>query len=352
MVSTKERISELRANGATVWSFSRIGAFHNCEFEYYNTYVAKNKTKQNCYGHIGGEIHDYIEGIYKGENNIEGFNAHFNSSLAEIELLDIDFPTEVIKNSFVSDVTHFTKNFNKLDGKFLLEHQVLFKVDDHWIQGFIDAIHVTNNGEINIIDWKTSSKFAGSKIDESGRQLLMYKWALESTTKHKINDVMWCMIKYIYICHKQKNGKIKRKMVNRGKLIKSMRDAFEKEMMSEGMDDLEIDIILDSAQTSNTLDNLPSFIKDKYWLEDCFISYDAGEEKIEALKEYVNSTIELINSKDHSNSNDWKPAISEKTAFYCNTLCGHRSTCPFRKEYNDKLDFKRKDKSGGFNSFY
>lgn len=348
----KQQIDELRANGEIVWSFSRLGSFHNCEYEYYNTYVKKNKTKQNCYGAIGGSVHDYIEGIYKGEKDIEGFKHAFNQSIIEIELLDIDFPNELIKNSFVSDVKHFAENFNKLEGKFLLEHQVLFKVGEHWIQGFIDVIHVTEDKELNIIDWKTSSKFTGDKLNDSGRQLLMYKWALESTTKHKINKVMWCMIKYIYVCHTQKNGKIKRKMVNRGKLIKEMRNVFEKEMLTSGMDSFEINILLDECAKTNTFDKLPSVITDKYWLEDCFVEYEATEEKIQELITYVNNTIDNINSKDFDNADDWKPAISEKNSFYCNTLCGHRHTCSFRKEFIEKNNHKKKNGNDGFNMFY
>nr|WP_233499550.1 hypothetical protein [Bacillus velezensis] len=36
-------------------------------------------------------------------------------------------------------------------------------------------------------DWKTSSKFAGKKLNEAGRQLLMYKLALEQTTDLKVD---------------------------------------------------------------------------------------------------------------------------------------------------------------------
>jgi len=348
LVKAEDKVKQLRADGHTVWSISRINSYHNCQFEYYNSYILKNKGIQNCYTSSGTFIHDKIEKYYKGEEEVKlTFSKDFDIQMAENELLGLDFPSDLIKDNFVKDVKHFTENFSKLEGKFVLEKLIVFQIGKHYIQGYIDAIQVIENEEgnknVNVIDWKTSSKFGGKKLDEAGRQLLIYKLGLESTTSAKINEVKWCMIKYLYVCHIQKNGKIKRKMCNRGKWVKEMKSTLEKEMLKEGMDDLEIDILMEESLIKNSIDNLPQYIKDKYWLEDCYVTYEVNEDNVQELKDYVNLTIEEIQSKNHNDETEWKPLDFEKDSFYCNNLCGHRQSCSFRKKYINELNLPKKD---------
>ena len=346
---TLDKIKELRADGHTVWSISRINSIHNCEFEYYNTYVLRKRGKQNCYSVTGSFIHDKIEQFYKGDDSVKfSLTDDFEVHMEESEILGLDFPSEDIRKNFTEDIKHFTEHFKKLDGKFLLEKLMLFELDGHYIQGYIDAIQVIENEEgskdVNLYDWKTSSKFAGkAKLESAGRQLLLYKLGLEATSKANINTLSWCMIKYLYVCHVQKNGKIKKKMCSRRKLIKDMKPAFEKEMLASGMDDLEVDIVLEEALKTNSMDNLPQFIKDKYWIEDCYVEYEATEERIQELKDYVNNTIALIESKNPNDASDWKPVDFEKDSFYCNHLCNHREICPFLKEYKKGLNLDKKN---------
>lgn len=316
---------------------------NTCSFEYFNTYVKKNRGISNCYGEVGSEMHEYIENVYRGNiTDTSDFNQKLHNKLFELELMDLDFPSEVIKNSFVKDMDHFTKNFNKLDGEFTLEKMFVTNIKGNWLLGYIDAIQVDENDNKNIIDWKTSSKFTGSKLEHAGRQLVIYKLGLENTSGITINEIKWAMLKYIYVCHKQKNGKVKKKMVNRGKLIKEMKSTFEKEMIKSGMDEIEIGLTLMNAEANNSFTDLPSVITDKYWLEDCFVEYEATEEVIEKVEAYVVNTIEEIESKDIHNESEWKPLDFDKEGtFYCNTLCSHRKTCSFIKEYNQKNPFKK-----------
>ncbi|MDN4968332.1 PD-(D/E)XK nuclease family protein [Lysinibacillus fusiformis] len=322
---------------------SRLNTMNTCNFEYYNTYIKKNRGISNCYGEVGSEMHDYIENVYRGNiTDTSDFNQKLHNKLFELELMDLDFPSEVIKNSFVKDMDHFTKNFNKLDGEFTLEKMFVTNIKGKWLLGYIDAIQVDENDNRNIIDWKTSSKFTGSKLVDAGRQLIIYKLGLENTSGININEIKWCMLKYINVCWKLKNGNIKKKMVNRGKLIKEMKNTFEKEMLKSGMDEIEVGMILMLAESNNSFKDLPKIIADKYWLEDCFVEYEATEEVIKEVEDYIVNTIEEIENKDLHNESEWKPLDFDKEGtFYCNTLCSHRKTCPFIKEYNQKNPYKK-----------
>lgn len=338
-----QKIKELRADGETVWSISRLNSINTCEYSYYNSYVLKNRGLSNCYSATGTAIHDKMEAIYKNQYDISNFSADLEMQLAENEILGLDFPSDLIRDNFTQDVKHYTEHFKKMDGKFILEKLLLFKLDDHYIQGYIDAIQVIENDEgnkdVNVYDWKVSSKFSGkTKLQDAGRQLLLYKLGLEATSKATINTVSWCMIKYLYVCHVQKNGKTKKKMCSRRKWVKDMQPALEKEMLANGIDELEVDILLDLAVKNNNINNLPQFIKDKYWIEDCYVEYEVTEERIQELKDYINNTITLIQSKNPNDESEWKPVDFEKDSFYCNHLCNHRATCKFLKEYKSSLN--------------
>lgn len=334
----QELLQKLREEGHTIYSISRINTYNQCQYEYFNTYVMKNRGLGNCYSEIGSFTHNTIEGIYRGEINLDDFDfaQKLHDKVLELDIMDIDFPNEQIKNSFMNDMIHFTNNFNKLDGEFTLEKMFITKIEDKYLMGFIDALREHKNSKIDIIDWKTSSKFSGSKLIDAGRQLIVYKLGLEETSGIKVDKVMWNMLKYIYICNVQKNGKVKRKMVNRGKLIKEMYKSFEKDLLNSGLDEIEVMMILDGALEKNDFNSLPTSITEKYWLEDCLLEYDVTEDRIQEVKEYILNTIEKIESKDSLNKDEWKPLDIKKDSFYCNTLCSHRESCEFLKDFKKK----------------
>ena len=339
-------VKQLRNDGKNVYSISRINAYNGCNFEYYNTYVKKNRGINNVYGELGSTIHEYVEGVYRGDiTDTSNFNQAIHNKMFELDIMDLGFPSEVIKDSFVKDIDHYTKNFNKLDGEFILEKLFVTQIGKHYLMGYIDAIRTIkddDNVKHQVIDWKSSSKFTGNKLQSAGRQLVIYKLGLEQTTDMKINEIKWAMLKYIYVCWIQQNGKVKKKMVNRGKLIKEMTKTFEKEMIKSGMDEIEVGLALMNAESTNSFDGLPSVITDKYWLEDCFVEYEATEEVIKEVEDYVVNTIEEIENKDIHNESEWKPLDFDKEGtFYCNALCSHRLTCPFIKEYNRNNPYKK-----------
>jgi ATP-dependent helicase/DNAse subunit B len=72
-LDAKQKLEELYKQGAKVFSFSKLGTFNNCEFEYYNSYVLKNRGINNIYTELGSCLHNNIEAIYDGTSDIEKF---------------------------------------------------------------------------------------------------------------------------------------------------------------------------------------------------------------------------------------------------------------------------------------
>lgn len=246
-------------------------------------------------------------------------------------MFDIKFPNQNIENNWRGDIEHFVENFEKLDKDMITEKHFLFEITSNiWLQGYIDAMYMDDNGDLVIVDWKTSSKFTGKSLVKAGRQLLIYKMAVEHMTGKKVNQVAWYMIKYIYV----KYGKVK-SMKSRRKWVEETKNPILKALKSTGQEDFISELMLDEAIKNNNLDNLPKEIQDMFVLEDCMLYYEATPERISECLEYVQNTVAEIEVDE-----EWKPVdINRGTEFFCNVLCNHRDTCPYLKEYRgEKID--------------
>lgn len=330
-----KQLEELKKQGKTVYSISRINSFNTCQYGYYRTYILRDRGKNNVYGIAGSEIHDAIEEIYLGEDEKDSMSKRLEDLLFKCDIMGIDFPSENIKNNWVNDMKHFANNFDLIDKKVATEELVIYEIADGiYLQGYIDAIFKNNDKTVDIIDWKTSSKFTGKKLKEAGRQLLIYKEALENTKGLKVKNIAWYMFKYVNVCSKYKNGKTKRKMCNRRRWVKEISKDLKKDLDKLGNEDFIIEMLVDKAIEDNNLKDLPQEIQDKYWLEDCMVYYDYTDKNIKECKDYIINTIKEIEDKDKKDINDWKPVnINRGTEFFCKNLCGHRDNCPYLQDY-------------------
>jgi len=243
------------------------------------------------------------------------------------------FPSETIEKSWRADIEQFLNNFNKIDQRVVTEKETVFNLmEDIWIMGYIDAIFASENQQINIIDWKTSSEFKGDKLKEAGRQLILYKLAIENTTNLKVNKIGWYMIKYINVKY---NNKMK--MCNRGKWVKQISNLLKTDLKRLGFQDFIQDMYLNTAIENNNLENMPQEIKNKYSLEDCIVWYNPKEQDIEECKMYIHNAVKEIESKNKQDETQWEPVdINSKSEFFCKNLCNHKKDCPFLKKYNEE----------------
>lgn len=339
-------LQELRDKGETVYSISRLNCFDQCNYQYFLTYIQRERGKGSCYGEMGTFSHNSIEAYYRGTHP-KGFNftKELKEKAEEIQMLDMGFPSESIKATFLADMSHFTDNYQMLDGQFTLEKMFIVKVGNYYLHGYIDAIQELLDENLepyqtNIIDWKTSSKFAGSaKRQHAGRQLLLYKKGLEEYSEMKIDNVMWDMLKYIYVCHVQANKKTKKRMVQRSKIVETMEKAWRKDMTKAGVEEFEQDVALEMFDLTSDMEMLPECLQEKYWLEECLDVYEINEELEKETEDYVIKNIQEIEEKVEANApeSEWHSMdIEAEGDFYCNTLCSHRQSCKFLKEHREK----------------
>ncbi len=324
MAKRKEdpRITKLKEEGKTVYSISRLNTFNQCEYEYYITYILGNRGQDNCYSIAGTKMHDHLESIHNGESTEEEMKNDFENMLIEFELNGIEFPTSNIKANWVKDMRHFVNHFEKIDRKAVTEPLVLYQLDNGiWLQGYIDAIFPDDDGNLVIIDWKSSSEFTGKRLTEAGRQLLIYKKALESQTSKKVSKVGWFMMKYVNVVW---DNKIK--MYPRRNWVEKIKNELAKDLAYE--DEFVAELLIDRAIGENSLDSLPEYIQQKYKTEPAIVWYEVTSKKMQECEDYIKDTVKRIESKGE---NEEEYDNVSKNKFYCNNLCNHRDVCKYRK---------------------
>lgn len=269
-----------------IYSFSRLKLFNECRHAYFLTYELKVEKKPNIYSEIGSTIHELLEDIQDGkEIPVEERINIFKDKVEECEIFGIEFVNDKIKEKYIENIKHCLENFKPLEGKkFEIEKQIELEINGHKLTGFIDLIVHNDDGTVSVIDFKTSSKYTKKDLSKNANQLIIYGLALEQLG-YKVKDVKWLMLKYCQV-----KGK-------RGKKVIERRD-----------------------------------LEENQEFEDCFIEYPYNEiSKMECI-DWINETIEEIESLTLYDT--WKSKeINKGNSFYCSNICSVCGKCESLKEY-------------------
>jgi len=340
-----ERLKKLFDEKKKVYSISKLNCIDQCLYQAYCTYILKDRGLNNCYGVMGSKIHDVLESIINNEATENELTPALEAELNDLDMLGIEFPNEIIKASWVNDMTHLCNNFIKPKGKFTTEELVIYKInDDRYVQGYLDLIQHNKDGSISIWDWKTSSQFSKEDLIHHGRQLVFYALAKEQDGE-KVKNVGWIMLKYCQIefmgkaRNNSKNETLITKICNRGKIVKELKSYLENDLYKLGYDEVDIEIMINEALNTNSLNSLPQEIQSKYIIKPYVRQYEITDEIKQETLNYINTTADLFESKS-KDKNEWtfrkmKNDKGKEDTFFCNVLCSHRKTCPEIKKYNE-----------------
>ena len=161
-----------RENCSRWWSWSRVHCFQTSPYEYYLKYIIKAKEdRQDCiYTTTGGLCHEIIEKFYSGEIEYKDMIDEFEDSwivARDISQLKFDRNDDEkdmkIGNKYYENLQHFFRNHTVLKNKPVIEQFVKIKVGANLFQGYIDCCFKDDDGNLNIIDWKTSSIYRVQK---------------------------------------------------------------------------------------------------------------------------------------------------------------------------------------------
>lgn len=353
MSSNRSKNIPEQFEGRKIYSISRLKAFHECKHNYHLTYNQRLKGLDNIYASLGTNVHESLEEMQFGKMTKEEALARFETCLLSLELQGIKFDKDSIKHNFCESIKNYIDNYEPIKcDHFKSELEFFVECGGAVLKGYIDAIAISNDGEVIVYDYKTSTKFAKADLDKHGLQLVLYAYALEKEFNVKISKVAWIMLKYATVTWdgatfiKDENGnKVPKKRQGfylRSDLVKSLRTELKKDLRKEGFEELEIEVLLDKAQTTNDMTLFSKTIQDKYKITNGVVEYPYNEETKAMLEQYVKDTVKEIESLDATNSSLWEGKdLSANIPYFCNVLCGHRKHCKYYKEALDRLEDKK-----------
>lgn len=322
-------VDSMREEGKEVYSISRLNTFNGCQREYYYNYVQRLESKANIYGFLGNAIHTALEDLHENKITEEDLPRILSESLTFAELNGMYFPSEAIKNSWVADMELFCGSFKKLEfDKLELERGFVYEIKpSYYVQGFIDVIRWKDNN-IDIVDYKTSSEFKDEKLLSAGRQLVLYMMAMRDLYNINADKLSWYMLKYNNVNFGKTN-----KMISRRKLGETVKTSVKTQMKKLNYPQFMIDLTVNNILKYNKIDAVPNELKEYFTIEDGIVDYTITEELIQETIDYITTTIDIIESKDKDNIDDWKVCDIKKNKFFCKNLCGHSSNCSEYKAF-------------------
>ena len=288
-------------------SFSKTEGYFKCPLSYKIKYKSGLKIpyKTNIHSDIGSLCHSLIEKYIMYDWDKEKMIAEF-MMMAKVIVQKYDKTLDI---PIITSLLHFFKNSNFIDDlrnyELEFEKPVYFKVKEdgqkqYWFVGFIDLVMKDKEGNIHIVDFKTSSisSYTGKKLEFNILQLLLYAYVYELHYKVEVKDVSYlfmkfCNIKYLnYEDKKRKKSKLERVHISK-----------ELEEKDGKMETLEV--------------------------EDTLVVQELNKEiKTKGMRDFLLKLFEVLNTKEYD--------ASKRDKYYCEKFC------PFRDseycDYKDKVE--------------
>lgn len=338
---TSEELQTLMKNEGVsrIWSWSKWNCFHTSPYEYFLKYILhKKEDRTDCiYTTTGGIAHDIMERRYTGklpyEQMIDDFEDGWVTAFNIAEMkFDRNSPekNDKISQKYYENLKHFFMNHTPLKYKPVIEQFVKAKIGDNLFQGYIDVCFKDDEGNFNILDWKTSSIYKGKKAENECGQLVVYAIGLnqQGVPMDKIR-ICWNFLKYVSIQYEQANGAIKTREVERCKIGESLQTNAKMWLKKLGYAD-QVDDYLKFLLDTNDIECLPKEVQEKYIISDCYVYVPLTAELINRWKETIISTINDIElrEKDYEETQSdkafWDTDESVETqSYYFSTLCGY-----------------------------
>ena len=315
---TREELNEIcsQLKVKTLDSWSKYHCYKQDHWEAFLKYVLHEKEDRTngIYAVSGGYCHDIIEKLYRGEVKYEDMIDLYEDSLLTMNIAELKYDrndaekNEKIASKYENCVRHFFRNHNVIKKPHRIEHFITIRIsDDIVLQGYIDFLftekYVDEDGNertrIIIVDWKTSTRYTGQKIDSECGQLVIYAEGIRQALGIPLEDIVceWNFLKYVTVTYEQKNGTFKDRYVERNSIGESLVNTAKMWLKHFGYED-DIDSYVDTMILENTIDCLPDEVREKFVIKDCYVEVPLSEEKIEELKADIIETIHDFREKE------------------------------------------------------
>lgn len=348
-------------------SWSRVNCIHNSLYEYYLKYILHKEEDRDdsIYKVTGGISHDIIERFYTDEiiykDMLEEFEDGWVTAfdIAELKFVRGDGErNKSIAAKYYYDLKNFFSTHEVITDKIDIEKFVTIKVGDEYYQGYIDAQVIDKDGNITILDWKTSSIYKGEKAKNECGQLVMYAMGLhQQGIPYEKIKIAWNFLKYQCVTVQSKKGIKKVREIERCELGDKLYANAKMWLKDFGYTEDQTFEYLDKLSQSNDISCLPKEIQEKYELHDCYVYVDLTDELINHWETFIIDTMNMIRKKEKEyyelkESGQYEAADKlwwedekslKKQSYYLNNLCGYSPNLhkPL-KSYLEKLDKNKK----------
>ena len=279
-----KKLIEKYGEDFTIWSYSRLSTFKNCQHEYYLSRILKKENENNYWAILGKLSHDALEDFYNGKIKYDDMLTRFEHNFLDYEMSDLKFVKDEAQNErmirkYKDCMVHFFKNHYIVPFKVISEREVWIDLGIAAFIGYIDAIHKDEDGNFVITDYKTSSmgaEYKGENLLNKQEQLLLYALALHQmgVPLDKIK-IRWNFLKYTNINYNHminvtylKNGKHTTSCVKKLELISKIAPQLKKDMLEHDpdADQKEVNAAIKQWKLDNDFSNLPQWLQDRYTL--------------------------------------------------------------------------------------
>lgn len=346
-----------------IWSYSRINTFLTSPYEYALKYVDGIKEKEDrqdsIYTSLGSVAHQCLEDYYTGKIQFNEMYEQYNDSwttcydIAQLKFDRCDTEkNQSIAEKYNLNLQHFFQNHTVYNYKLLIEKPVVVDILKNIFVGYIDALYKDDNGDITIIDFKSSSMYKGKALDEHSQQLKLYTLGIHQITGLPLSKIHACFnfLKYVTVEYIQANGKSKTKDVERVNLGESLQANLKVWIKKLGYED-QMDEFLKMVLDDNDIKRLPKEIQEKYKIYDCHVYVDTSEESVNKLVDEINVTIKDIELREQdyiqtkSDRCFWDDEKSiEQQSYYFANLCSFSAN--LHKPYAEYLQKLEASKNG------
>lgn len=335
------------------WSFSRVNSFHNCPKEYQKHYIEHLKLDSgNVYTEFGTFSHNTIQSLVRGEIKYDEMYPKWQDEVGnwEVDPNAYQFDNDKIKTGYIANLNHYFKHTQVPAGsQFETEKPVLATIGDnnkYVFVGYVDTQYVDEDGNLILIDYKTSSRssFSKAKLPEKSLQLMLYAIGKHQHSHLPYSKIrcMFDMMKYVTVHYQQENGKWNTSVQERSQWVAKMEKKLATKLKKQGYDQGKADEAIQIAIMANSLDNLPKEVQDQFLLENYVIELDITEEACQKVAKTIEQKCDEIMEFEALSKEDQDSWIEinhpyNPNDYYDKKLCSWHTSTLF-KEQEQTLD--------------
>ena len=338
-----------------LWSFSRVNTFIECPTDYQQRYLKHVKIDtSNVYTYWGGKAHDLIQECVTGKISYDDMESKWKKIIDQWEndSTAYQFDSEKIKNGYLNNLLNYFRKTGlpKAASKIETEKPVLIKIGDNTkyvFVGYVDTQYVDNEGNLVLIDYKTSSKssFTKSKMPEKSKQLMLYAIGKHQSTGLPYDRIKcrFDMMKYVNVHYQQENGKWKDTVQERASWVSKMDKKLQTKLKKLDYSQDEIDEMIAVASLANNMSNMPEEIQEQFIPGNYYINLDITEDKCDHVADELEHDCDEITSFESMSEDDQNSWIEinhpyNPDDYYETHLCAWHTSDEFKEQEGKLLD--------------